>query len=155
MRVKEFVEGYENANAKENFIKNHVVKTYIPYEQKIAISKAIVKTAMTDKTNNFVRNTPYVYMNYVVSLVREYTDIEIEKGDALSIFNAIEEHNITNDLVTSIGNDAVRLDTVIKMVINDAIDNHCDIVNFLNVKKDAIALVLDELGKTVEVSQQS
>jgi hypothetical protein len=84
-------------------------------------------------------------MNEVVSLVREYTDIEIGKNESLDVFNKIEKNNITELLVDAIGSDAQRLQTVISMVVNDAVANHGDLVNFMSLKSDNVNVILDKL----------
>lgn len=142
MDIKEFIKGYNQNGV--NFLKLHVIRKYIPYEQKIAIAKAIVKTTMKTPTGDFVRNTPAVYMNYSLSLVRDYTDVEIDPKESLATFNLLEKEDVFSNLIEAIGEDARKLDTVVKMVINDEINNHCDLVNFMTLKSDNVNIILDK-----------
>ena len=145
MKIDEFIKGYNVATDKKGFINVHVVRKYLPYEEKVVIANAIVKSFTNKETGDFVRNTPAVFMNEVVSLVREYTDIEIGKNESLDVFNKIEKNNITELLVDAIGSDAQRLQTVISMVVNDAVANHSDLVNFMSLKSDNVNVILDKL----------
>jgi hypothetical protein len=145
MKIDEFIKGYNGATDKKGFINLHVVRKYLPYEEKVVIANAIVKSFTNKETGDFVRNTPAVFMNEVVSLVREYTDIEIGKNESLDVFNKIEKNNITELLVDAIGSDAQRLQTVISMVVNDAVANHGDLVNFMSLKSDNVNVILDKL----------
>ena len=49
MTVREFVEKYKNENEKldkYHFIEKHIVKTYLPYIQKVALAKTLNDATM-------------------------------------------------------------------------------------------------------------
>lgn len=150
MKIEQFIEEFHKSQNKEAYVKKHVVNTYVPYEQKIALANNLVKKTMTASNGDMVRNTPAIYMNYVFSLVYYYTDVEVDKDKSLEVLNAIEKDNISPILISAIGNDANSLDAVIKMVVEDAIQNHCDLVNFMTIKSDNIQLILDKAEEALK-----
>ena len=144
MNIEQFIEEYNKSQSKETYVKKHVISTYVPFENKIALANNIVKKTMFADNGDLVRNTPAIYMNYMLALIKLYTDIEINDNETLSAFNLIEQYEVNPLLVSAIGSDASSLDTVIKMVINDTIDNHSDLVNFMTIKEDNLKLLLDK-----------
>lgn len=145
MKINEFIEEFNKSQNKEAFVKKHITNSYVPFEKKIALANNLVKKVMTASNGDLVRNTPGIYMNYVLSLVSLYTDIEIPENDSLEVFNQIEKNNVNSLLVTAVGADASSLDAVIKMTVEDAINNHCDLVNFMTIKEENIYLLLDKV----------
>lgn len=153
MKIQDFIKGYEVAKDKESYMSEHIKTHYIDFEEKVAIGNVIAKT-FSRPNGDFIRNAPAVYMNYIFTLVKEYTDIEVEKSSILFVFNAIEKDNITPVLMSAIGADASRMETVIKMVINDAIDNHNDLVNFMSLKSDNVNIILDKFKDALSALPQ-
>ena len=144
MHINDFIKEFNDAADKEKAVKKHVINTYVPFEKKIALANNIVKKVMLASNGDLVRDTPGIYMNYILALVSLYTDIEVQKDETLEVLNSIEEHNISPLLATAIGTDAGSLDAIIKMVVEDAINNHCDLVNFMTIKQDNIHFILDK-----------
>lgn len=144
MKIEEFIEEFNKSQNKENYVKKHVISTYVPFENKIALANNIVKKTMFADNGDLVRNTPAIYMNYMLALIKLYMDIEVNDNETLSAFNLIEQYEVNPLLISAIGSDASSLDTVIKMVINDTIDNHSDLVNFMTIKEDNLKLLLDK-----------
>lgn len=144
MKIEQFIEEFNKSQSKETYVKKHVINTYVPFENKIALANNIVKKTMFADNGDLVRNTPAIYMNYILALIKLYTDIEINDNETLSAFNLIEQYEVNPLLISAIGADAGSLDTVIRMVINDTIDNHSDLVNFMTIKEDNLKLLLDK-----------
>lgn len=143
MKIEQFVEEFNKSQNKEAYVKKHVVNEYVPFERKLGISDLIAKK-MTLDNGDLIKNTPMVYENFILSLIREYTDVELTPENNLADFNLIEKYGISDILATAIGRDAKAFNTVLDMVINDAIDNHNNIVNHLNLKSDNIHFILDK-----------
>jgi len=150
MKIEQFIEEFHKSQNKEAYVKKHVVNTYVPYEKKITIANAIVKRVMRMESGDVIRNTPAIYMNYVLALVKEYTDIEIMHDDSLNIMNSLEENEITPIITKLVGKDIVSFETILKMVVSDEIDNHNDIVNFMSLKSDNVSLIIDKIEETLK-----
>ena len=108
MTVREFVEKYKNENEKldkYHFIENHIVKTYLPYIQKVALAKTLNDATMykwvesadengnptkvkTDqvKVSSHIRNLLFKRM-----VIENYTDLEIEDSSFYNEYDLLKE----------------------------------------------------------------
>ena len=154
MNVKEFIDEFNKSQNKDACVKKHITTSYIPYERKIALSDIIAKKMFNDN-GDLIKNTPLVYENFVMRLVREYTDIEYEPENALESFNLIEESNATESIIKAIGKDAERFNTVLDMTINDSIDNYNNIINFISLKTENVGVIFDKLQFAMQNLPQS
>lgn len=153
MKIEQFIEEFTKAKDKEACMGSHIVTDYIDFERKIAISNLIAKKMVLDN-GDLVKNTPMVYENFILTLVREYTDLEVDKKDSLKCFNLLEKFAVTECLVDAIGKDAKRFNTVLDMIIADFIDNHNNLVNYLSLKADNVDFILDKLQKVIPANQK-
>lgn len=154
MNVKEFIDEFNKSQNKDACVKKHITTSYIPYERKISLSDIIAKKMFNDN-GDLIKNTPLVYENFVMRLVREYTDIEYEPESSLESFNLIEESNATESIIKAIGKDAERFNTVLDMTINDSIDNYNNIINFISLKTENVGVIFDKLQFAMQNLPQS
>lgn len=154
MKAKEFIDEFNKSQNKDACVKKHITTSYIPYERKIALSDIIAKKMFNDN-GDLIKNTPLVYENFVMRLVREYTDIEYEPESSLELFNLIEESNATESIIKAIGKDAERFNTVLDMTINDSIDNYNNIINFISLKTENVGVIFDKLQFAMQNLPQS
>ena len=153
MKVTEFVEGFKQVNDKEKYVKKHVVRTYVKFEDKLSEAKKIVDRSLhIDGINGddqiFCYQTPNRYLLFMISVFMKYTDIEFSDRP-LDDFNLIEEHNISEYVVKQIGNDYQRFQTILSMVYDDAINNERDIVSYIDRKYQAFVTMVEYLSKLV------
>lgn len=144
MKIEQFIEEFNKSQNKTAYVKKHVITDYISFEKKIGISSLIAKKMILDN-GDLIKNTPMVYENFILSLVREYTDVELTPKNNLADFNLIERYGISDILAESIGRDAKAFNTILDMTINDAIDNHDNLVNHLSLKSENLNFILDKL----------
>lgn len=144
MLLKDFIKEFTSSADKKKTMMKHVKNSYIPFERKVAIATAIANKQIAP-TGDLIKNTPMVYMSYVLSLVKEYTDIELSKDNSLADFNLLEQNGVTEYLILVAGKDGQSFDTVLQMVVGDTVDNHNNLVNQLNMKGDNIKFILDKV----------
>ena len=149
MKIEQFIDEFNKSEKKELYVKKHITTDYIPFERKVAVSELIAKK-MTLENGDLIKNTPMVYENFILSLVREYTDIEIDKDESLTGFNLMERYGATECLVSTIGRDAKSFNTILDMIVADTIDNHNNLVNHLNLKADNIGFILDKVQDVMQ-----
>lgn len=149
MKVEQFIEEFNKSQSKETYVKKHMTTDYISFERKIGISDLIAKKMILDN-GDLIKNTPLVYENFILSLVREYTDIELTPENNLADFNLIERYGVSDILAKAIGRDAKTFNTILDMVINDTIDNHNNLVNHLSLKSENINFILDKLQNAIQ-----
>ena len=95
MKVEEFLRQYKFASkareSEEKFLQERMVRDYVPYVQKIAVCSRIIDACWYEKqgvdengivrTKRFRINSPNTYLLFILSLLKEYTDLELlEKG---------------------------------------------------------------------------
>lgn len=149
MNIEQFIEEFDKAQNKKTYVHQHVTTEYIDFERKIAICNLIAKKMMLEN-GDLIKNTPMIYENFILSLLREYTDIETSPDESLKAFNLLEMHGITELLVSEIGKDAKRFNTVLDMIVADTIDNHNNLVNHLSLKSDNMHFIFDKLQEFVQ-----
>ena len=153
MKVNEFIEGFKNANDKEKYVKKHVVRTYVNYEDKVSEAHKIADNAFhINGTNNgermFSFQTANRYLLFILSIFNKYTDIEFGEN-YLSDFNILEEYNISSYVVNIIGADYERYKTVLDMVCDDMVRNERDIIPYIERKIEALAIIMNETFENV------
>lgn len=153
MKVNEFVEGFKNATDKEKYVRKHIVKYYINYEEKVANAKRIIDETLhiqgiSDGEKIFSYQTPNRYLLFILSIIRSYTDIEF--GDNyLYDFNLIEENNISEYIVKQIGNDYQRYQTILDMVYDDMVRNERDLISYIDRKLNAIYQIIENYSEMI------
>ena len=154
MKVEQFIEEFNKSQNKDAYVKKHVVNDYISFERKIGISNLVAKK-MTLENGDLIKNTPMVYENFILSLVREYTDIELTPDNSLADFNLIERYGVSDILAKVIGRDAKAFNTVLDMTINDTIDNHNNLINHLSLKSENINYIFAKLQSAIQKYPQT
>lgn len=130
--VKDFVKEYKKINSDsqvERFIKSHIIVDYVPYEKKCTICKNIVNVTshieidVDGNKKKYVKvDTPTQYMIYVLSVINEYTDIEIDfKGDnSIKQFNILDSENLIDLIISKISqSEMVKFQNVFDMTKGD------------------------------------
>ena len=149
MNIEQFIGEFDKAQNKKTYVQQHVTTEYIDFERKIAICGLIAKKMILEN-GDLIKNTPMIYEHFVLSLLREYTDIETTPDESLKTFNLLEMHGVTEHLVSVIGADAKRFNTILDMTVADTIDNHNNLVNHLSLKTDNVQFIFDKLQEFVQ-----
>lgn len=147
MKVNEFVEEFKIRKDKTSFCKEHIKTMYLPYELKISICSSIVKSTMYKEINGknmFCVNSPIKYELMVLSMIKHYTDIELDPDDTLAGFNALIEANAVYYLCKTIGYDYQALEKVMDEMWNDEIQNN-SLSAQMDTKLEAFGLVVNAL----------
>lgn len=155
MKVIDFIEEYKkikNEDSREKFIRKHIIKTYIPYEYKMAASRAIVRdSSYNGKTptgeDKFQLDTPIRYVLFYVEVIISYTDIEVDREDILNDFNMLDENNILEQIIKYIETDYRKFETVLSMVSDDFNTNNRTAVSFFENKINELYEFLKILGE--------
>ena len=153
MNINDFINEYNDSQNKEEIIKKHIINRYIPYERKIAICNNIVKSAdytpvveVTDRSY-YSPNTPIRFVFFCISLIQEYTDIELDmldkKIDVIGSFNKLDKVGVIEEIISELGREYKILKTVLEMVVNDTECKESNLVNFFTTKFDSMKALYD------------
>ena len=137
MTVREFVEEYKNQNEKYKLVETHVVKTYLPYIQKVALAKTLNDATMykwiestdvngnptkmkTDqvKISSHIRNLLFKRM-----VIENYTDLKIEERSFYNEYDLLQECGAMKMFLDIVEEDLKEFESVCNMIKNDTIKN--------------------------------
>ncbi len=136
--VKDFIKEYKkivNDSRKEQFVKDHIVTEYIPYEMKRTICEKIVDVTSHvsyefngTKRTIYKRDSASQYMIFTLQLIKSYTDIDIifEGDNSLIAFNDLDKENLIDAIIHAIPeSEFVKFNTIMDMAKNDLYINEC------------------------------
>ena len=148
MTVREFVEEYKKQNEehieehkKYKLVEAHIIKTYLPYIQKVALAKTLNDATMykwiestdvdgnptkmkTDqvKISSHIRNLLFKRM-----VIENYTDLEIEDRSFYNEYDLLKECGAMKMFLYVVREDLKELEFVCDMIKNDTIKNEYEI----------------------------
>ena len=154
MKIEEFIRVYKGKNEKdrEALLKKHIVREYVPFEEKVALCEKIRNRSMYKEVNGtsvFSINSPIMYELLVCVVFSNYTDLVIgQDEEMLQSFNLIEQYDLYS-VLNKLIQDIDRFKTVLYMVRDDAAENN-SLVAFLDSKMESLNILFNELSKTAE-----
>lgn len=113
MKIKEFITGSLNTQIpRDQYIKQYVTyKSYVPYAEKAAACQTLADNTGyrreydsegREVSRKLHTDSPMRYLFYRLTLLRLYTDLEIDLSEGLEIFDMLEENGWTDDLLARI-----------------------------------------------------
>jgi len=155
MNVDFFIKQIAMNKDKEGYVTSKLVKTYIPYEEKQATCENIVKTTSLAKDDNgesfYRRNTPACDLLFNLTLIDKYFDIEIDFGNVLKEYNALEEKDYITLLLKVIPErEYIAWQKMFSMVANDYMENERSLVSYLDTKIEALNKTTESLAGVIE-----
>ena len=158
--VKSFVEEYEKCSSKDDkakFLKSRLkTERYMPYADKLALADNIVKSSsyamvkeygVLKQTDRIALNSPMRYVLFVMTVVDKYTNIEVDFGNIMPDFDALNFNSLIEVIFEKIGDkEMAEFNTVVEMVLNDFMANKYQFKNYIN---DALSRVSRLVEKCV------
>lgn len=144
--IKDFVKEYEkcsNNDDKAKFLKNKLkTEKYMPYADKLSHAENIVNHSSyaivkeNDKlkqTDRIALNSPMRYILFVMTVVDKYTNIEVNFGNIMPDFDALNSNSLIEVIFEKIGDkETAEFNTVVDMVLNDFMANKYQFKNYIN-----------------------
>lgn len=160
MKINEFITEYSEARDKEQCMKMHIVKRYVPYEQKMAICKNIIESADYTPNINIVDkkyycpNTPMRFVLFCISLIDTYTDIELEEYDngrnVMGGFNQLDSNGVFEIFFKELDKEYNIMTTVLHMMVDDYEKKENSIISFLDTKLEIFKKVYNTALPIIE-----
>lgn len=145
MKIVDFVNIFKGTEHKDKLIQKHITSQYMSWLLKVAEAENIIQKSCYDKDGKFRLNSPLRYYLYVVTVIKNYTDLEFDDNDIIGGFNLLEENGVTDMLVGGLINDVERFNTVLKMTFDDHMENYRSLISYVDGKGNALMQVLDSL----------
>lgn len=152
MTVKEFVNKCKINKDIEKYIEDRIKIKYLPYSTKIAIGERILNATCYTNTepNLFKINTPMRKMLFMLSMINEYTDIDIDWNNSLSEFDALSENAYIGIILSKIEETELNLcSSILEMMLDDLLSNERDLVSYIDTKVESMKLGFDSLLETI------
>ena len=144
--VKSFVEEYEkcsNNDDKARFLKSKLkTEKYMPYADKLTFAENIVKHSSyamvkedgnLKQTDRIALNSPMRYILFVMTVVDKYTNIEVNFGNIMPDFDALNFNSLIEVIFEKIGDkETAEFNTVVEMVLNDFMANKYQFKNYID-----------------------
>ena len=144
--VNDFVEEYERQVTdvdKRKFLKSKLkTEKYMSYADKLTIAKNIVnhssyamvkEDGKLKKTDKIALNSPMRYVLFVMTAVDKYTNIEVNFGNIMPEFDALNFSGIIEVIFEKIGDkEMAEFNTVVEMVLNDFMANKYQFKNYID-----------------------
>lgn len=158
MTVKEFVDAYtelkNNSGDTERFIKEHIVTKYVPWAIKVADCTRMANTAMyitvdeKKQIKMYEPNRNLVQFLFDVTLVKRYTDIDIDLNDATNDYDALSSvYDLFGKVLVNIPSDErVIYRNTCDNCLKDVIERETNTTLFLKAQLPVI------LAKAVETA---
>ena len=154
MNVDFFIKQIAMNKDKETYVTSKLAKSYIPYEEKQAACENIVRTTSVVKSENgelYRRNTPACDLLFNLTLIDKYFEIDIDFGNALKEYNALEEKDYITLLLRAIPErEYVAWQKMFSMVANDYMENERSLVSYLDTKIEALNKTTESLSGIIE-----
>lgn len=139
MIIKDFVDAYLNEtdeNNRNELIKKHIKRTYISYISKYTVASRIVDDVCYDN-GVFANDTPRLIFTFVISVIKMYTDLEVDKDDPINDFDLLEQNSLTIKITNAIGDDYNTFETILYSVVEDREKKESSIISYLkNLEQD-------------------
>lgn len=158
MTVQEFVDEYVTKNNSKKMIQEHIVTKYVPITVKQEICKQIIELSsheIVDGRKVYQSNSTLLYMLFMMSIVRLYTDIVIQSEEnQITDFLHLEQCGAIEEIYGSIPEiEMERFNTILKMCQDDFMDNNRSIFSYIDRLVSSIGYILDEFEKTLTNDQ--
>lgn len=144
MKIVDFIDTFKGTEYKDKLIQKHITKPYMHWLMKVAEAENIVQKSCYDKDGNFRLNSPLRYYLYIITIIKNYTDLEFTESEMMSEFNLLEENGV-DDMIVSMTDDVARFTKVMQMTLDDHMENYRSLVGYVDGKKDALMTVLDSI----------
>ena len=116
MTVQEFVDEYKNSPDKQSELKKHITRDYIPFAEKQVIANTMIsKTINTTEHEMKYIDWNLYDINFVLSIVLLYTDLQINSENPLNDYDLLEQISFSENVKQCIYEDYKRFRQVYEM----------------------------------------
>ena len=164
VNIKSFIVAFKSKKSedeKKEFLSQHVITTYIPFEKKIAAANSIIDACYWggEDPNKYLHiDSSAKYMLTCMTLVKLYTNLEYKSDDILNIFNLLNENKVFDLLLECVDQRDLRefkmvVDLIGKDVITNEYENRAYITKQVNRFIDLAANILPPFLEKIDLSK--
>lgn len=154
MTAKMFAMQFAKEANKEKFIQKHIVKTYIPYGDKVEMCGRICRATLYDN-GTFRMNSPAQMMMNELAVIEAYTDIEIDYEQVLPCYDVLAECGAIAAIIGMLPElEMSTWQRVLGMTASDIMTNERDLVSFIEHKAETFEKVLETLSELIPAQEE-
>lgn len=135
-------------NLREKYLKENLVVTeYVPYLNKVAIAREIVDKTSFDADGHIRYNSPLTYLCYVLKLIENWTNIEIDTSRLADEYDDLNKTGVLDKIVEAIPeSEKSEFDTIYHMVQDDLQANEMSVKHIF---EEAVVKLGNGIGEFV------
>lgn len=150
MKLDKFILEYDTAGDKDKFLAKRINKTYISFTDKLSDCDKIVEQACyteRDGQKVFRLNSAIRYFLFVMTIVKDYTDIEVDfEAEGIKLYDALAERGLIEKLMAGIGEREYKeFTTLLSMATDDVMENERSFAGYVDGKIDLALSMLKEI----------
>ena len=154
MTVTEFIEGYKKATDKEDYIKEHVIREYVPFLEKVTRCESVVRVTSFVKVDDqevFKQNSPARFIFYMTTVIMSHTDIVIDPNRIHEEFDLLNgTDNLLGQILLCIPKHELdEFQMVINMVRDDMYENERSMTGFFERITEGVGLAIQTVLDTI------
>lgn len=153
MDVQKFVDEYKIYG--KDYVAKHITNKYVTYAKKMSEARRIVDISMykeIDGKKIFWHNTPIQYYLFILGLVKNYTDIEI--NSTIEDFDLLNQTGLIQEIISAIPHsEYAEFETVLKMTADDEINNVRSLPGYLDTKIETFMTLINGIVSNEEFQQ--
>lgn len=148
-------------NDKQDFILTIMKQdVYVPFETKCELCEKIIEATRTDHSDDkmtvYKMDTAGEYMLYSMTLVMQYTNLDVDFKNVLDQFNVLNKSGALHLIISFISEkERAEFDMIKQMKGSDFYENHFSTRAYLSQKLDALYLALDGLAGSMADAVQN
>lgn len=148
MEIKDFINECSKAEDVESFIKDHIKIDYLGYLQKVSLCERVINASCykeVDGIRKYYMNSPAQYMLLVMSVIYEYTDIEMGSS-VVADFDYMDAAGLIDTIILLLPEGEYEtIRSILDMMVGDLRENERSIVSYIDNKLDAIGITMDSM----------
>ena len=133
MTINELINGWKKEG--NTYLFNELrIKKYVPYNQKIVMCNIIIKNSSYkldkngSRTSEIEINSPMCNLFFIMYLIKEYTNIEIDLKDSCNEYDVLKESGLLECIWEMLpADDVAQFKDILKFVRDDFIQNQMSI----------------------------
>lgn len=152
IKVVDFVNGYDkcaNVTAKKNYLKMLEIIPYIKYEYKTVLANQIINGSCYDEEegNRIKFNSPGRYMLYVYTMLKTYTNLDMDNTTMLDDFNELNRRGLIDKIFELIPeSERNEFEKIVGMAYEDFVANYYEVHGFVMNLIDKLSVISESIS---------
>ena len=160
--VKNFITNFQaqkiqnskmNPNAVSEYLKKNLeIKTYVPFVEKRELCKEVIEASCSTKNGIVTVDSVSRYILFTIAILAKYTNLEFnsdEKYDSLDEYDELCESGLLDAILDVIGDEYVKCNNLLNMMIKDVIDNNNTIEAVLTSFSNGVLTKVNDIADVV------